>query len=350
MSTPRQTPVPSELLKALEEKTPEEQLRIKRVWQLLGHLDPEEGGAELNIPDTEEALAALEAALDVDPAPAPKTFAGDRSPTPRKQDLARQRETDKMPWLTMAASVFLLLFAVMIWYWRVPVVIKAPPGTQQVVVLPDQSKVTLNSGSEIKYARRFESWPLIAANKRRVHLQGEAFFEITEMAKPFVVESYNAHVRVLGTSFNVWARPHDATPETRVTLATGQVLVTSIETNEEELKTTLSEAGQTAHVFTTADGQIRHIKDTVPVNRADAWRTKGFAAVNRTAASIVSEIERRYNIRIEMDAAVDGNHMLTFYLKENPTAEELLENMCLSMGCQFRQTSNGFRIFKGNTP
>ena len=344
MSTPRQNPIPPELLKALLEKPAEEQERIRRVWQLLGHLDPEQlDDQELNIPDTEEALVALEDAIDTQPSQPGPAFAEDRSPRGRVGAKAHRQAAAGMPWITMTASVFLFLFAVMIWYWRAPVVIKAVPGTQRVVELPDQSRVTLNSGSEIRFARRFESWPLIATNRRRVQLQGEAFFEVTKGEKAFVVESYNAHVRVLGTSFNVWARPHDAAPETRVTLATGEILVTSI--NDEAHKTTLHEAGQTAHVFITPEGQVQHVRDTVPVDRAGAWRNKGFAAVEMSAASIALEIERRYNINIDIEPGVDAENTLTFFLQENPTPEELLELMCLSMACQYRKTNTGFTIF-----
>lgn len=340
MSTPRQNPIPPELLKAMMEKPAEEQERIRRVWQLLGHLDPEQlDDRELNIPDTEEALFALENAIDTQPALPGPAFAEDRTPRARIRAMA-----SGLPWITMTASVFLFLFAIMIWYWRAPVVIKADPGTQQVVELPDQSRVTLNSGSEIRYARRFESWPLIAANRRRVQLRGEAFFEVTKGEKAFVVESYNAHVRVLGTSFNVWARPHDVAPETRVTLATGEILVTSI--NDDTHKTTLHEAGQTARVFTTPEGEVQHVRDTVPVDRAGAWRNKGFAAVKMSAASIAMEIERRYNINIDIEPGVDAENTLTFFLQENPTPEDLLELMCLSMACQYRKTNTGFTIFK----
>ncbi len=167
------------------------------------------------------------------------------------------------------------------------------------------------------------------------------------MTKPFIVESYNAHIRVLGTSFNVWARPHDASPETRVTLTTGHVLVTPHD--QEEQKTTLNEAGQTVHVFSSANGEVQSKKDTVPVDRAASWRSNGFSAIDMSAASIVSEIERRYDISIELDEGIDREHALTFFIQESPAPEELLENMCLSMSCQYRKTSNGFRIISSSS-
>ncbi len=353
MSTPRQTPIPPELLKAIQEKSAEEQDRIRRVWHLLGHLNPEQlDDTDLNIPDTEQALAALEEAIleeatlaEANAAPQ-KPFARDRSPRPGVRIIENNPMPAKKSWLTVAATTSILLFVAMIWYWRAPVVIKAPPGTQITAVLPDQSTITLNSGSEIKYARRFESWPLIAANKRRVYLQGEAYFEVTEMTRPFIVESYNAHIRVLGTSFNVWSRPHDANPETRVTLSTGHVLVTPH--GQDQQKTTLNEAGQTVHVYATVSGDVQSVKDTVPVDRASAWRSKGFSAIKMSTASIVSEIERRYDISIELDEGIDREHALTFFIQENPTPEELLENMCLSISCQYRKTSNGFRILSSS--
>ena len=199
----------------------------------------------------------------------------------------------------------------------------------------------------MEYARRFESWPLMATSKRRVFLQGEAFFEVERMQKAFVVESFNAQVRVLGTAFNVWSREFDNTPETRVTLSNGSVLVTSHDV--EDQMTTLNKAGQMVRVVTRSNGVIENLEDTVPIDRATAWRSKGFSALDLSVASIVAEIERRYALTITLDENIDSSHMQTFFIQEEPTAEELIEAMCLSLGCQYRQTGNGFSIFSMRT-
>ncbi len=349
MSTPNQSSFPTELKDALAQKSPQEQERLQQVWQLLGHLEDEDlDMSALNIPDTEEALADLEASLDVDPqTPTAKSFAKDRPANARK----KYREARGMQWITAAASVSVALFAVMIWFWRIPVAVNAPLGEQVTVTLPDQSVVTLNSGSRLEYARRFESWPLIGTAKRRVFLQGEAFFDVEKQVKPFVVETFNAQVRVLGTTFNVWAREHDVAPETRVALNSGEVLVTHHDaidedvTFESDLTTILNTPGQTVRVVTDSEGLTENFAGSVPTDQISAWRTHGLSAIANSLASIVAEVERQYAIDIELDDAIDASRKMTFYIQEKPSVEALIENICLSIGCQYRPTNTGFHIY-----
>jgi ferric-dicitrate binding protein FerR (iron transport regulator) len=73
------------------------------------------------------------------------------------------------------------------------------PGQTYVVILPDQSKVWLNSASSLRYPASFAS-----LKNRTVELQGEAYFEIAKDAKhPFIVKTGTQSVQVLGTHFNI---------------------------------------------------------------------------------------------------------------------------------------------------
>ena len=76
----------------------------------------------------------------------------------------------------------------------------AAKGQKASVVLPDGSKVWLNSDSEIKYTN------LYGDGERIISLDGEAYFEVTHNEdKPFVVQTNKCNVEVLGTKFNVEA-------------------------------------------------------------------------------------------------------------------------------------------------
>lgn len=339
---PRQNPIPPEIREAMEQKPAEERERLEQVWNLLGYLEEDDLDVQTaGIPDTEEALADLEASLEERPAQTRKP-AADRAPS-RSRAAQNQVLQQRMQWFTATGAICLALFAAMIWFWRVPVAVVAPLGEQVTVTLPDESTVILNSGSRLEYPRRFESWPLIASNKRRVQLQGEAIFEVTEMPKTFVVETFNAQVRVEGTRFNVWARGHDYDPQTRVTLANGIVVVTPNDVDDQI--TRLTEPGATVRIISHNDAAPESIYESIPVEQAFAWQSNGFSAKVFTVASIVAEIERRFRVEIELDEGIDKAHTLTFFIKEKPTAEALIENICLSTGCQYRQTSDGFAIF-----
>lgn len=75
-----------------------------------------------------------------------------------------------------------------------------PMGQQMQITLPDGTKAWLNAGTTLEYPALF------SADERRVHIDGEARFDVVHNAKyPFVVETYACDVRVLGTEFNVIA-------------------------------------------------------------------------------------------------------------------------------------------------
>jgi len=74
------------------------------------------------------------------------------------------------------------------------------PGMLGSVILPDGSKVWLNSDSYIKYPVHF------TGNMREVSMEGEAYFSVTHHKdKRFIVHTpqENVRIEVLGTEFNV---------------------------------------------------------------------------------------------------------------------------------------------------
>lgn len=100
--------------------------------------------------------------------------------------------------------------------------IQTPRGGQYRLTLPDGSKVWLNAESSLSYPIKFSD------SIRSITLSGEAFFDITKNPqRPFVVESGEQRVTVIGTTFNVNAYK-DATA-TITTLATGSVRIANLD-------------------------------------------------------------------------------------------------------------------------
>lgn len=98
-------------------------------------------------------------------------------------------------------------------------VIQVPCGGTYIIQLEDDTRVYLNSGSTIEFPSKF------SAGERRVKLQGEAYFEVTqEQGRPFYVESELLTVKVLGTVFDVKVYEEDTRVYT--TLVSGSVEVT----------------------------------------------------------------------------------------------------------------------------
>ena len=97
--------------------------------------------------------------------------------------------------------------------------IRTPLGGEYSLTLSDGTKVWLNAMSELRYPVAF------SGDLREVELRGEAYFEVKHNESvPFIVQTSTASVKVLGTTFNVYAYSNKRWFET--TLISGQVQVT----------------------------------------------------------------------------------------------------------------------------
>ena len=89
-------------------------------------------------------------------------------------------------------------------------------GSRTHLSLPDGTKVWVNAGSRIDYAKSF------GVVAREVDLMGEAYFDVApDAGKPFVIHTRKIDIRVLGTSFNIKSYPSDRTTE--ATLIKGSI-------------------------------------------------------------------------------------------------------------------------------
>ena len=97
----------------------------------------------------------------------------------------------------------------------------SPRGQRTQVVLPDNSKVWLNSNTTIKYPSNFNQ------KDRKVYIDGEAYFDVTHnQSKPFIVNTSSFNIKVYGTTFNVSAYKGDNIIET--TLVKGKISITGL--------------------------------------------------------------------------------------------------------------------------
>lgn len=91
-----------------------------------------------------------------------------------------------------------------------------PKGRRSMIVLADNSKIWINSGSKVIYPRSFKG------EKRQIFVDGEVYLKVARNeAMPFVVITSAFEVEVLGTSFNIVA--YKNTAEASVVLVEGAV-------------------------------------------------------------------------------------------------------------------------------
>lgn len=165
-----------------------------------------------------------------------------------------------------------------------------PRGGQYKVILPDGSRVWLNSASSLTY-------PTVFNGKRLVKLSGEAYFEVAANARePFTVQVNKTEVDVLGTEFNVYAYADE--PAVTTTLVQGSVRVTHgmPAGSKTELLTPGEQAVGAETYLVTRKANMR---------QALSWKNGLFIFEDRKLAEVLREISRWYDIDIDMQAPAD---------------------------------------------
>lgn len=136
-----------------------------------------------------------------------------------------------------------------------PVSYQTAKAEDQEIFLPDGSVVTLAANSRIEIS--------LSETQRHIHLaQGEAFFDVAKDAKrPFIVDTRDSRVTVLGTHFNV----NTVTGFSQVSVEEGRVEVSSLQQQEAEVLT----AGQRIQLLDS--GSLSPVASIEP-ETAGAWR------------------------------------------------------------------------------
>ena len=170
------------------------------------------------------------------------------------------------------------------------------PALVSVLTLPDGSTVKLNANTKIEYPEHF------ASGIRKIKLSGEAFFEVTkDSMRPFRIETSNASVEVLGTSFNVSAYPESDKVE--VNVETGKVKLSVNVKGTSLQKYAVLPAGNRGCVKISA-GEISQTESLSP-NYA-AWITRVISFQRTPLAEVCSVMENTYHIKIRMENSKIG--------------------------------------------
>ncbi|MEM7506189.1 MAG: FecR domain-containing protein [Pseudomonadota bacterium] len=148
-------------------------------------------------------------------------------------------------------------------------------GELKTIALPDGSSATLNTTSAIDLE--------FGSDRRRVRLlAGEALFEVdADPARPFVVETPEGTVRVVGTVFSV----RSIAGETRVKVAEGAVTTTPAAAPEEQIS-----AGE-GLTFTENQAAKMAIKQST----AFAWREGRLVFNSVPLETVIAELDRYYS-------------------------------------------------------
>lgn len=221
-------------------------------------------------------------------------------------------DTNDIEWKNMmryAAAILIILFVSIFsaYYYTFneeekTFVVYSDKGQRSNLILPDGTKVWLNSGSRLEYNNNY------GEEERRIKLTGEAYFEVSKDKRHrFLVNAGIMDIEALGTAFNVQAYPDE--DEIVTTLIEGKIRV-----NTPDKEVNLTPNQQVSYLKTTNSTTINK---TIKAEFANAW-TRGEFSLNKTSLEdIVKELSRMYNIEIKFKSDEIKKLHFTGIIKNN---------------------------------
>lgn len=207
-----------------------------------------------------------------------------------------------------------------------------PYGKQLRLVLPDGTKVWLNSGTTLEFPSDFESKIV------KVKLTGEMYVEvIPDSERLFVVNTPDFDVRVYGTKFNVTSYK-ESLPS--VVLVEGSVGVKSGKNSEIVMlpsqQATLLKEG----VFDTKN---------VDTNLFTSWK-EGYLTFNDTPIiDALKQIERYYNLSFDFDTNISFSGITcTGKIILSDNLDNVLTALSLISSTSFKRDNNSIYIYNDN--
>jgi ferric-dicitrate binding protein FerR (iron transport regulator) len=163
--------------------------------------------------------------------------------------------------------------------------VSVPSGQRVNITLPDGTNVWLNARSNLTYPVSFNR------NERIMTLDGEAYFEVAKDEKrPFVVQTMQGIIEVLGTHFNVHAYASDSAFET--TLMSGSLKVML---KDDDGSNVLLAPDEKA-VLKEGKLQVKHVDDYTRYR----WREGLICFSNASFVDIMSDFEKYYGISVRV--------------------------------------------------
>lgn len=200
--------------------------------------------------------------------------------------------------------------------------VSSPVGQQTYTVLSDGTRVWLNSNSLIEVVKLSES-------ERRIRLSGEAYLDVAKDAsRPFVVETDNMVVTVLGTEFNV----NTYGKLQSVVLVNGKVQVTDRHkgTNYE-----LTPGNRFEMNVETGDKIVRNVE----TENFISWINGYLKFESVPLKQVILQLQDYYGVVTTVTNEVDDSLLISGKLELRKGIDKALENLCLITAVKYNWTA-----------
>lgn len=211
------------------------------------------------------------------------------------------------------------------------VTIDTPPDIQnKKVSLPDGSIAYLNYNSKLNYPKQFK------ANKRQVTLEGEVFFEVeSDPSNPFIINTRNAQIEVLGTAFNVNTNLPDNKSE--VLVQSGRVKIYKKNNRDQHI---IIEAGYKGIIS----------KKTLEREKNEdsnylAWKTGRLIFKGQPLEHVIKTLMRTYNVQIKIKDPEINNYKITTHFT-NESIDTVMDVIATTFNLKINKINDSEYVIK----
>lgn len=197
-------------------------------------------------------------------------------------------------------------------------------GQRTHITLSDGTNILLNADSRLRVPAIFKG------DKRKVYLQGQAYFEVTENPeKPFVIYVDGTVVKVLGTSFSVRAYPEDH--QINVVVKNGRV---AFRANPDRTE-------PSAVVTTNEMVRFNRLNDHIVTRKVDnlnlylGWIDGSLNFDHTSMQEVAIDLERRYGVQVTFHDPVIKQMVLTAHLKSK-MIQNVLDVIAVSLNINYK--------------
>lgn len=241
-----------------------------------------------------------------------------------------------------AASLILLVVTAGHLFFRTsagdPVMVesKSPAGGIVNLTLDDGTRIALNASSTISYPLHFDK------KKRIVSLDGEAYFKVAKDAKrPFVVETKNLKIKVLGTHFNLKSYNDDEKEIT--TLEEGSVSIELKNADQHKNQAVILSPGQQI-TWNKATGKSNISK--VEAGLYASWKDGQCFFENEKFIDIVKILERQFGVTIKITSPELENQIYSGFFGKKDGVLQILNYFKKYRNFDYKQSDTGIEIYE----
>lgn len=203
--------------------------------------------------------------------------------------------------------------------------ITSPAGMRSEYVLPDGTKVFLNSKTSLQFP------PVFADDFRNVNLKGEAYFQVAEnRKKPFIVHTGEVNIEVTGTEFKASNYPEENLTE--IVLVKGSINLFKGNYLDANKKLYRLSPGERA-CYSESDKKI--YIDNVTVDKYISWKDGILMFRDDSMAEVVRRLNRWFNVDIKFTEKELTDYVYTATF-ENESLLQILDLLKISAPIDYK--------------